>query len=134
MLLRSKMEFFVLLGLFCVIIPHATAIADPQKLQIRESVKLDPKVTYGALEILASDITIDGNGAVLLGDISIAPKDRSGAGVFANNVQGVNLKNLNVKGFGAGLELIGCSDWNVWKTANSPTTHRIQISAGGNRS
>lgn len=91
----------------------ASASEEESVLQIRESRTLDPQKRYAGLVILASDVTIDGRGAVIEGDLQVLPKDRKGVGVQASNVHRVLLKNVKVKGFRTGIELTDCSQWTV---------------------
>ncbi|HEY5909377.1 MAG TPA: right-handed parallel beta-helix repeat-containing protein, partial [Verrucomicrobiae bacterium] len=60
------------------------------------------------LVVRASDITIDGNGATLVGPGTVGdPKslETAGVGVLMEDVTGVTLKNLRVRGFATGLVL-----------------------------
>ncbi len=87
--------------------------APPEPLVIKESTKLDPNRTYGPLVIAASNITIDGQGASVVGHTEGDPKTFTGDGVFAEGVSGVTLKNVKARGWENGLHLRNASDWTV---------------------
>jgi len=62
----------------------------------------------------ASNITVDGNGAVLVGPgVSSNPNSYIGTGVTSTGVSGVTLKNLTVSGFLVGLTVTNGSNWNI---------------------
>ena len=85
----------------------------PPALEITKDTVLDPAKTYGPIVIKASNITIDGRGAWVIGARQGDPKDYKGMGIAANGVSGVTLKNLNVKGFDIGLKVEHGSKWLV---------------------
>ena len=74
---------------------------------------LDPAKTYGPIVIKASNITLDGRGAWVIGARKGDPKDFKGVGVSANGVSNVTLKNLNAKGWDIGLKVDHGSHWTV---------------------
>ena len=82
-------------------------------LEIAKDTLLDPAKTYGPIVIKASNITIDGRGAWVIGATRGDPKDYKGAGVSAKGVSGVTLKNLNAKGWDIGLKVEHGSRWLV---------------------
>ena len=95
---------------------HARAQAGsggPAPLEITADTVLDPAKTYGPIVIKASNITIDGGGAWLIGARQGDPKDFKGVGISGDGVSSVTLKNVNVKGFDIGLKLVHCSKWTV---------------------
>jgi hypothetical protein len=67
---------------------------------------LDPSRTYGPLVIKASNITIDGRGATILGVKEGDPKAFRGVGILAKGVTNVTLKDVKVKGFEMGLHIV----------------------------
>ncbi len=85
----------------------------PRPLEITQDTTLDPAKIYGPIVIKASNITIDGRGAWVIGARQGNPKDFKGVGISANGVSGVALKNVNVKGFDIGLKVEHASKWVV---------------------
>lgn len=68
------------------------------------------------LVIQAGNITIDGNGATLLGPGAIGDAkslEKAGVGVFCQGCNNVTLRNLKVKGFALGLDLRDARDWTI---------------------
>ena len=82
-------------------------------LEISKDTVLDPAKTYGPIVIKASNITIDGRGAWVIGATEGDPKDYKGMGVSAVGVSNVTLKNLNAKGWDIGLKVEHGSHWLV---------------------
>lgn len=82
-------------------------------LEIDKDTKLDPEKTYGPIIIKASNITIDGQGAVLVGATTGASKTFKGNGIFAAGVSNVILKNVKVRGFETGLKIVDGEGWYV---------------------
>ena len=62
-----------------------------EPLVIEKSIELDPAKTYGRIVIKASNITIDGRGAMILGAKDGDPKSFKGTGISAAGVSGVTL-------------------------------------------
>ncbi|TLS38391.1 right-handed parallel beta-helix repeat-containing protein [Pseudalkalibacillus caeni] len=67
------------------------------------------------LTIGKDNITIDGNGAILLGPgkESNGPDSFSGIGLLSEGHSGINIKNLTVNGFKVGLHAIDGSNWRI---------------------
>ena len=82
-------------------------------LEITQSTVLDPAKTYGRIVIKASNITIDGRGAWVIGATQGAPKDYKDVGVSAKGVSKVTLTNLNVKGWQTALKVEDGSGWLI---------------------
>lgn len=82
-------------------------------LVITESTVLDPNQTYSQIIIKASNITIDGQGAQLIGASEGTPKNFRGTAISADGVSGVKLKNLRAKGWETGLHITDGQDWLV---------------------
>jgi parallel beta-helix repeat protein len=86
--------------------------AEDDPLIITQSMQLDPGRTYHRIVIKASNITLDGNGATLLGGTG-DPKKFKDDGISSEATTGVTLKNVKVKGFETGLHLKAATGWTV---------------------
>mgnify|MGYP001588618628 CR=1 FL=1 len=95
--------WLVLAGLACA--------ADP--VEVSKDTTLDPKKTYGPIVVTAANITIDGQGAWVVGAGGANPKEFKGVGILARGVSGVTLRNVNVKGFETGLRIEDAEGWTV---------------------
>ncbi len=96
--------------------PATTAFAQaeaPAPFEITADTKLDPTRSYGPLVIKASNITVDGQGAAIIGRAGGDPKTFTGDGVYAQGVSGVTLKNLEVHGWENGLHLRDAAGWTI---------------------
>lgn len=82
-------------------------------LVLAESTVLDPNQTYSQIIIKASNITIDGRGAQLIGATEGAAKSFKGTAILAEGVSGVKIKNLRAKGWETGLHITDGKDWLV---------------------
>ncbi len=82
-------------------------------MEITADTVLDPAQTYGPLIIKASNITLDGRGAAVVGKTSGDPREYTGTGIFAQGVSGVTLKNVRVKGWETGLRIEDGSGWRI---------------------
>ncbi|MBN2559593.1 MAG: right-handed parallel beta-helix repeat-containing protein [Phycisphaerae bacterium] len=89
------------------------AAENPPPLEIVADTVLDPAKTYGRIVVKASDVTIDGRGAWLIGANEGQPKDFRHIGVYAQGISRVTLRNLNVKGWDTGLQIEDGSQWRV---------------------
>ena len=87
--------------------------SDPSELIITESTTLDPNQTYSRIIIKASNITLDGKGAWLIGKTEGKPSEYQGTAIVAHGVSGVTLKNIHAKGWEIGLHVTDGSDWLV---------------------
>lgn len=101
-----------------------------EPLVITQSVALDPAKTYGPLVIRADNITIDGAGAVIRGDVAVPGNQRTGVGVFAQGVSGVTLKNLRVRGFATGIEVTDGAGWTIQDCDCSDNFHDPEFGWG----
>lgn len=101
-------------------------------LEITRSIELDPAKTYGPLVIKASNITIDGRGAWLVGNKGGSPKEFRGVAVSAQGVSGVKLRNVNAKGWETGLRVEDASDWLVEGCNFSDNFHDPEFGWGEN--
>ena len=103
-------------GAVCVAAALARAQAPApafQPLELTSDTMLDPAKTYGPIVIKASNITVDGRGAWVVGAQQGDAKDYKGLGISGDGVSGVTLKNVNVKGFDIGLKIEHGSKWTV---------------------
>ncbi len=96
---------------------------------IRSSVTLAPG-TYqfpdgNGLQIPASGITINGQGAQLVGPGSVdaGPDSYTGTGVFSEHTNDVTIVGLNISGFQRGLHLRHCRGWTVENNVLSRNYH-----------
>src|SRR5688500_2730836 len=85
----------------------------PPITEITQDTTLDPAKSYGRLVIKASNVTIDGRGAKLIGAKTGAPKSFKGNGIFAEGVNNVTLKNVRVQGFETGLKVVNAEGWTI---------------------
>lgn len=106
------------------------AAAEP--LVIRADTVLDPSRRYGPIVVAASDITIDGRGAWLVGDSEAAPNQRRGTAISAEGVSGVTLRNLRAKGWETGLRIVDAERWRVENCDFSDNFHDPEFGWGEN--
>jgi parallel beta-helix repeat protein len=85
---------------------------DVPVLEITKDTVLDPAKTYGRIIVKASDVSIDGKGAWVIGGGG-DPKTFKGIGIEGKGVNNVKLKNVNVKGFETGLRIEDGRGWLV---------------------
>ena len=98
-------RYFASVALWCLLVGWLPA---QQVLEISADTTLDPAKTYGAIVIRKSGITLDGNGASLVGAPEGNPKGFKGNGVTLEGVEGVTVKKLRAKGFETGLVARNC--------------------------
>jgi parallel beta-helix repeat protein len=87
--------------------------ADQPVLEIVSDTTLDPARTYGRVVIKASNITIDGRGACLIGESGNPARSFRGIGLSADHVSNVRLKNINARGWETGLKVTDASGWII---------------------
>src|SRR5215203_4557588 len=104
----------------------------PPPLVITESAKLDLKKTYSRIVVKASGITIDGQGAWLIGAMEGKPKDFKGTAIEAEGVDGVTLKNVNAKGFETGMRVSNAARWTIENCNFSDNFHDPDFGWGEN--
>ena len=72
-------------------------------LEIVRDTVLDPRKTYNSIVIKASNVSIDGQGAWLLGPAARKPRlsaaEFRGVAISARGVSNVRLRNLNARGW-----------------------------------
>lgn len=107
---------------------------DEGKIEItrQSDAKLDPKKKYGAIIVKASNITIDGGGAWLIGAADGKPKDFKGTAIFAEGVSNVTLKNINTKGWETGLKVVNAEGFTVENCNFSDNFHDPDFGWGEN--
>lgn len=105
-----KRSLFTLLCLFSV---FSCRIASAEVLEITKDTTLDPAKSYVGIVIKASNITIDGRGAWVIGAKEGNPKNFKGFGIYAKGVNNVTLVDVNVKGFETGLQIEEGSGWTI---------------------
>lgn len=101
-------------------------------LVIEKDTQLDPAKTYGRIAIKASNITIDGNGAKVIGAAEGDPKSFQGTGISAEGVSGVTLKNVKVKGWETGLAVKDGEKWTIENCDFSGNFHDPKFGWGEN--
>src|SRR5215212_7633835 len=90
-------------------------------------------VLHARLVVKASHVTIDGNGATLVGPAR--PGDRAsyegaGVGIRAEGVSGVTLRNVKAKGFATGLTITDGRAWRVEGCDFSDNYHNPEFGWG----
>jgi parallel beta-helix repeat protein len=100
--------------------------------EIGNSLELDPSKTYGAIRITASDITVDGRGASLVGAKDGDPKTFEGVGISAKGVSRVVLRDVKVKGFETGLRIEDGEGWTIEGCDFSDNFHDPEFGWGEN--
>src|SRR5262245_12680371 len=99
-------------GLGCAA-PVAQPAPGSETLVLTADARLDPSRAYGPIVIAADGITVDGQGAWVIGATTGAPRNFTGIGIAARGVSGVTLRNVNVKGFGVGLQVEEGANWTI---------------------
>ena len=107
-----------------------SAIAAP--LDITQDTRLDPDKVYESLVIKASNITIDGRGAWLVGEKDQPGNKLKGVAILAEGVSNVTLKNINAKGWETGLRIVGGSGWTIENCDFSDNFHDPEFGWGEN--
>lgn len=105
---------------------------EPATLEVSNDTVLDPNRTYGRLVIKASDITIDGRGAWLIGSQDGDPAKFTGTAVLAENVSNVKLANINAKGWDTGLVVRDGRGWTIEGCNFSDNFHDPKFGWGEN--
>ncbi|MFM7835573.1 MAG: right-handed parallel beta-helix repeat-containing protein, partial [Planctomycetaceae bacterium] len=89
----------------------------------------------GALIIRKSGVTIDGQGAWLVGapqDSGLATKDYKGTAILAEGVSNVTLRNINARGWETGLVVRHGSGWLIENCSFSDNFHDPDFGWGEN--
>lgn len=114
------------------------AAADRPVVEVREDISLDPDVVYGGIVVLASGVTIDGAGALVLGagegegEGEADPKTFAGTGIRAVGVSDVTLRNVRVRGFERGLHVTDGEHWSIRDCDFSDNFHDPRFGWGEN--
>lgn len=107
--MRISSISFVTVVCVAVVLSESLHSADsPAPFEITVDTKLDPTKTYGPIVIKASNITLDGGGAWLVGSATGKPKDFKGTAITAAGMKNVTIKNVKAKGWETGLTLKDC--------------------------
>ena len=104
-------------------------------LEVTSDITLDPNMTYGSIVVRASGITIDGNGAWLLGTSepnSDAARTFRGTAVTADGFSNVTLRNINAKGWETGLAVRNAEGWKIENCNFSDNFHDPEFGWGEN--
>ncbi|MFN0021786.1 MAG: right-handed parallel beta-helix repeat-containing protein [Pirellulaceae bacterium] len=125
--------------LFAIVVLAATGTLvraaekpDDEPLLIEKSTELDPAKTCGRIVIKASNVTIDGKGASIIGMTKGDPKSFQGIGISAEGVSGVTLKNVKVKGWETGLSVKNGEKWTIENCDFSGNFHDPKFGWGEN--
>lgn len=120
-----------LLGMACLWPAHVWA-EGAEALEITGDTALDPNRTYSRLIIRASNVTVDGRGAVVLGARDSDPARFTGTGILAENVSNVTLRNVRAKGWETGLVVRNGRDWTIEGCDFSDNFHDPKFGWGEN--
>ena len=96
-----------------LLLAMTTLVGPRDVLEITSDTTLDPAKTYGRIVIAASDVTVDGRGAWLVGATEGEPSSYEGVAIEARGVSRVTLRNVNAKGWETGLSVAGGAEWTV---------------------
>jgi parallel beta-helix repeat protein len=136
--MSSIMRLLRSIALFASFVTTSTAAAlrADDALEIARDTVLDPQRTYSAIVIKASNVTIDGQGAWLLGPASQktgpSSSDFRGAAISAKGVSNVRLRNVNARGWETGLKVVDGTGWLVEQCNFSDNFHDPSFGWGEN--
>lgn len=105
---------------------------EPRTLIVERDTTLDPERNYSNIVIKASDVTIDGRGAWLVGAAGGDPKEYRGTAISATGVSNVTLRNVNAKGWETGLSIRDASGWTIENCDFSDNFHDPRFGWGEN--
>lgn len=125
------------LVMFLVVAGSVGLADDPPRpvLEVGSDITLDPKMTYGAIIVRKSGVTIDGQGAWLVGssDAKAAhAKNFQGTAITADGVSHVTLRNISAKGWETGLVVRNAEGWTVENCNFSDNFHDPDFGWGEN--
>lgn len=139
--MASKLFFAVVL-VAIIVMPAASAdeptlekVAEHvDVLEVTESITLDPLKTYGRLVVKSSGITIDGNGAWLIGnaDRKAPPSMFKGEAIRLEGVSNVTVRNVNARAWETGLHAVRCESLTVEDCNFSDNFHDPDFGWGEN--
>jgi len=105
-----------------------------REIVITENTVLDRAATLAArIVVRNSHVVIDGNGATLVGPgVTGIPESYEGTGIAisAEGCHNVTLRNINAKGFEAGLSITNCKAWVVEDCDFSDNYHNMAFGWG----
>ncbi|RLT10406.1 MAG: hypothetical protein DWI21_04345 [Planctomycetota bacterium] len=101
-------------------------------MDLTQDTRLDPDKVYGSLVIKASNITIDGRGAWIVGEKDQPSNKLKGVAILAEGVSNVTLKNVNAKGWETGLRIVGGEGWTIENCNFSDNFHDPEFGWGEN--
>ncbi|MBC7819757.1 MAG: right-handed parallel beta-helix repeat-containing protein [Planctomycetaceae bacterium] len=126
--MESSRFAMVIMGLLTTVTMCSESVA----LDIRQDTRLDPDKVYESLVIKASNITIDGRGAWIVGEKDQPSNKLKGVAIRAEGVSNVTLKNVNAKGWETGLRIVGGSGWTIENCNFSDNFHDPEFGWGEN--
>lgn len=115
-----------------LIAPGTLCGQPPAVLEVSTDTVLDPNQTYGRIVIKASNITVDGRGAWLVGKQDGHPREFTQTAILAENVSNVTLKNVNAKGWETGLVVRDGQGWKIAECDFSDNFHDPEFGWGEN--
>lgn len=126
--MESSRFVLVVMGLLATV----TICSESMALDITQDTRLDPDKAYESLVIKASNITIDGRGAWIVGEKDRPVNKLKGVAILAEGVSNVTLKNVNAKGWETGLRIVGGSGWTIENCNFSDNFHDPEFGWGEN--
>ncbi|MCA9169138.1 MAG: right-handed parallel beta-helix repeat-containing protein [Planctomycetales bacterium] len=120
---------FGILMLLCL---GTAAATGNEPLAIKSDTKLDPNRTYGPIVIEASDLVLDGQGATIEPGELMPVNQRRGVGIDARGVSNVIIKNVRVRGWEIGLQVVDGQRWQVLDCDFSDNFHDPTFGWGEN--
>lgn len=123
---------WILLAGFAILAPTAVAHAELEELIVRGDLDLPAEKEISArLVIQASHVTINGNGATLVGPgLPDDPGSFVGVGIEATGCSNVRLKNIRVRGFAIGLLARDGAGWHIQDCDFSHNYHNPEAGWG----
>lgn len=120
-------------GMMIMAIASGAIGAEADVLVVTQNTELDPAKSYRGIVIKGSNLTLDGNGALVMpAEIKKDTKEYRGNGIFSDGTNGVTLKNIKVKGWETGLRLKDVSGWTVENCDFSDNFHDPAFGWGEN--
>jgi parallel beta-helix repeat protein len=114
----ARPAFVIIAGLAAAVPASAATVTPYPGMVITQTTTFTPG-TYSfpggqGITIAANNITVNGNGAVLVGPgMAGLPDSFAGTGVTSSNTTGVVLHNLTARGFYVGLQVKSASAWTI---------------------
>src|SRR5262245_52921874 len=104
----------------------------PAPHEVTRDMVLDPHKTYGPIVLKASNVTLDGRGAWLVGAKQGDPSQFKGTAISAAGVSNVTLKNVNARGWETGLKVADATGWKIENCNFSDNFHDPKFGWGEN--